>query len=77
MARKKRSGFGDVSIERARFDRGEAKCPSCNRPIGPQDNPSFVSSFGKGESRLATLRCGRCQAELTVRFEDPAAPEQA
>jgi len=72
MARKKRSGFGDVSVERARFDRDEAKCPSCNRPVGPSDNPSYVQSLGKGDPRLATMRCGRCQAELTVRFEDPA-----
>lgn len=69
MPRKKRSGFGDVTVERAKFDRGEALCPSCKRPIGPADQPAFVHSLGNGEPKLATMRCGRCQTMLTVRFE--------
>ena len=56
-----------------KFDRGEAQCPSCKRPIGPADKPAFVHSIGNGEPRLATMRCGRCQAMLTVRFEQPGA----
>lgn len=75
MSRKRRSGFGDVTVDRARFDRGEAKCPTCKRPIGPADKPSFVHHLGAGGPRLATLQCGRCQALLTVRFEEPAAEE--
>ncbi len=71
MPRRKRSGFGDVAVERARFDRGEAACPSFKRPIGPADNPSFVHDFGNGQPRMATMRCGRCRAMLTVRFEQP------
>ena len=70
MPRKKRSGFGDVTVDRARFDRGEARCPSCKRPIGPESKPSCVQTLGGGEPQLATLRCGRCQAMLTVRFEE-------
>ena len=70
MPRKKRSGFGDVTIERAKFDRGEAQCPSCKRPIGPTGNPSYVQNLGGGAPQLATMRCGRCQAMLTVRFEN-------
>ena len=72
MARKKRSGFGDVMTDRARFQRGEDRCPSCRRPIGPEDKLSFVRSLGNGEPHLATMRCGRCSAMLTVRFEDAA-----
>ena len=76
MARKKRSGFGDVFTDRAAFERGEARCPSCKRPIGPAGGPTVVQSLGGGESRLATMRCGRCSAELTIRFED-AKPSEA
>ena len=72
MPRKKRSGFGDVVTDRATFDRGEARCPSCRRPIGPSGGPSFVQSFGNQASTLATMRCGRCQAMLTLRFEEHA-----
>ena len=71
MPRKKRSGFGDVVTDRQRFERGEDRCPSCRRPIGPGDQLSFVHTLGSAESRLATMRCGRCSAMLTVRFEDP------
>jgi hypothetical protein len=74
MGRKKRAGFGDVSTDRATFERGEARCPSCKRPIGPQDNPTPVQTFGGGEARLMTMRCGRCQAMLTVRFEEAGQP---
>ena len=69
MPRKKRAGFGDVAIDRAAFERGEGRCPNCKRPIGPNDGLSSVQTFGGGESRLATMRCGRCQAMLTIRFE--------
>ncbi len=72
MARKKRSGFGDLVTDRASFDRAEARCPQCRRPVGPADNPSFVSSFGGAAPQLATMRCGRCNAMLTIRFEDAA-----
>ncbi len=56
--------------DRASFERGEARCPNCRRPIGMNDKPTFVHSLGGGESRLATMRCGRCNAMLTVRLED-------
>ncbi|HEX9269752.1 MAG TPA: hypothetical protein VF998_07910 [Candidatus Limnocylindria bacterium] len=70
MGRKKRSGFGDVLTERAAFERGEARCPNCHRPIGPDDKPAFVQAFGGAQSRLATMQCGRCNAMLTVRLTD-------
>ena len=69
MPRKKRSGFGDVTVTRERFDRGEARCPSCKRPIGHTDKLVFVRSLVGGEPTMATMRCGRCQAGLTIRFE--------
>lgn len=72
MPRKKRSGFGDISTSRAEFDRGETRCPSCKRPIGLEGKPTFVQSLGGGESSLATMRCGRCSAMLTIRFQDPS-----
>jgi len=72
VARKKRSGFGDVVIARAAFERGEGRCPQCRRPIGPADKPALVASFGGGAPTLATMRCGRCNAMLTLRFEEPA-----
>ncbi len=75
MARKKRSGFGDVVTDRASFERGQARCPQCRRPVGPEDGPSFVHSLGNAEPTLATMRCGRCNAMLTLRFEDvPSSP---
>lgn len=70
MARKKRDGFGDVTTTRAAFEREEARCPSCRRPIGPSGKPSYVHPLGGGQSQLATMRCGRCNAMLTLRFED-------
>jgi len=76
MPRKKRSGFGDVAIDRAAFERGEGRCPSCKRPIGPGDSPTPVRSFGPGPSTLATMRCGRCSAMLTLRFEDSPTPAE-
>ena len=69
-ALQKRSGFGDVVTDKERFARGDVRCPSCRRPIGPNDGLTYVRSFGTEESRLATMRCGRCSAMLTVRFED-------
>jgi hypothetical protein len=74
MPRRKRSGFGDVVIDRAAFARGEGRCPACRRPIGPADAPTEVRSLGSVASNMATMRCGRCSAMLTLRFEDPAAP---
>ncbi len=74
MPRKNRDGFGDVTTTRAAFERDEARCPNCRRPIGPSGGPSFVRSL-QGESRLATMRCGRCNAMLTLRFEDEPKPE--
>lgn len=73
MGRKKRAGFGDAVVDRAAFERGEARCPNCRRPIGPADNPRPVQTVGGGEVRLMTMRCGRCQAMLTVRFEESEA----
>jgi len=73
MARKKRDGFGDVTTTRAAFERDEARCPSCRRPIGPSGKPSYVHPLGGGQSQLATMRCGRCNAMLTLRFEDEPA----
>ncbi len=70
MPRRKRSGFGDVLIDREAFARGEGRCPSCKRPIGPNDNPTEVRSLGGAASSMATMRCGRCSAMLTLRFED-------
>jgi hypothetical protein len=72
MGRRKRAGFGDVATSRAAFDRGEARCPSCRRPIGPSDGPSLVRGLGGAEPRFATMRCGRCSAMLTLRFEEDA-----
>lgn len=70
MPRKKRSGFGDVVTDQARFERGEDRCPSCRRPIGVQDQLTYAYNLGNSTSRLATMRCGRCSAMLTVRFEE-------
>ncbi len=73
MGRKKRAGFGDVTTDRASFERGDARCPNCRRPIGPNDNPTPVQTFGGGPSTLMTMRCGRCDAMLTIRFEEAGA----
>ncbi len=73
MPRKKRSGFGDLVISREAFERGEGRCPQCRLPIGPADQPAFVRSFGSAPPTLATMRCGRCNAMLTLRFEDAPA----
>ncbi len=70
MGRRKRTQFGDVTTSRGAFERAEARCPSCRRPIGPQDGPTFVRGLGGAAVKLATLRCGRCSAMLTVRFEE-------
>ncbi|HET8568951.1 MAG TPA: hypothetical protein VFM93_08200 [Candidatus Limnocylindria bacterium] len=59
-----------MTTTREAFERSEARCPSCRRPIGPQDQPTFVRGLGGAEARLATMRCGRCSAMLTIRFED-------
>lgn len=74
MARRKRTGFGDVMTTRAAFERLEARCPGCRRPIGPRDEPTLVQGLGGGEPRFATMRCGRCSAMLTLRFDDTDAP---
>lgn len=70
MGRRKRTQFGDVTTSRGAFERAEARCPNCRRPIGPHDGPTFVRGLGGTEARLATMRCGRCSAMLTVRFEE-------
>ena len=72
MGRRKRAEFGDVTTSRAAFERLEARCPVCRRPIGPDDGPTFVRSIGAATSQLATMRCKRCSAMLTLRFEDAA-----
>jgi hypothetical protein len=70
MARKKRSGFDELVTDRAAFERGEARCPRCHRPVGPADQPTYVRTFGDAPAKLATMRCGRCNASLTLLFED-------
>ncbi len=70
MGRRKRAGFGDVTTTHAAFERLEARCPSCRRPIGPNDAPTFVRPLGGSTSQLATMRCRRCSAMLTLRFDD-------
>ena len=70
MGRRKRAGFGDVTTSHAAFGRLEARCPSCRRPIGPGDSPTFVRSLDGSPAQLATMRCKRCSAMLTVRFDD-------
>ena len=75
MGRRKRAGFGDVRTTRAAFERVEARCPACRRPIGPSDAPTFVRALGGAESQLATMRCGRCSAMLTLRFEEADAED--
>jgi len=77
MGRRKRAGFGDVTTSHAAFGRLEARCPACRRPIGPEDGPTYVRSFGGTPSRLATMRCRRCSAMLTLRFEDSEQPNAA
>jgi len=72
MGRRKRSGFADVATTRAAFERAEGRCPKCRRPIGPKDDPRYIRDIGGLAPRLATLRCGRCSAELTVHFEEDA-----
>ncbi len=75
MGRRKRAGFGDVTTTRAAFERLEARCPSCRLPIGPRDEPTFVRRLGGSPPQLATMRCRRCSAMLTLRFEDEATAE--
>lgn len=70
MGRRKRTSFGDVATSRAAFERGEARCASCRRPIGPGDQPTFVRGMNGAEPRLATMRCGRCSALLTLHFQE-------
>lgn len=77
MGRRKRAGFGDLTTTRAAFERGEDRCPSCRRPIGPGDEPKYVQGLGGSEPRFATMRCGRCSAMLTLRFEEGEAPRTA
>lgn len=66
-----------MTTSRAAFERLEARCPACRRPIGPEDAPTFVRSFGGEPARLATMRCRRCSAMLTLRFEDEPDPARA
>ena len=73
MARRKRSGFGDVLTDRATFEHGEARCPSCRRPIGLDDHPSAVATFGGGAPTMMTMHCGRCDAMLTIHFRETGA----
>ncbi len=73
MARRKRSGFGDVFTDRATFERGDARCPSCKRPIGPDDHPSPVATSGGAAPSMMTMHCGRCDAMLTIHFQDAGA----
>ena len=75
MGRRKRAGFADLTTTRAAFERLESRCPSCHRPIGPKDQPAFVRTIGAGTPNLATMRCGRCSAMLTIRFDDEASAD--
>ena len=70
MGRRKRAGYGDLRTSLAAFERREARCPSCRLPIGPEDKPTFVRSLGGAPAQLATMRCRRCSAMLTLRFEE-------
>lgn len=70
MGRRKRAGFGELTTSRGAFTRLEARCPNCRRPIGPEDKPTFVQTLGESVSTLATMRCGRCSAMLTIRFRE-------
>jgi hypothetical protein len=70
LGRRKRTSFGDVATSRAAFERGEARCANCRRPIGPHDQPTFVRGMNGSEPRLATMRCGRCSALLTLHFDE-------
>lgn len=74
MGRKKRDGFEDLVTERGAFERGEARCPKCHRPVGPADGPSYVHTLGGAPPTLATMRCGRCNASLTLVFVQPTSP---
>lgn len=69
MGRRKRAEFGDVTTSLAAFERLEARCPSCRRPIGPADGPTFVRRLGASQTQMATMRCKRCSAMLTLRFD--------
>jgi len=75
MGRRKRAMFADLTTTRGAFDRLEARCPNCRRPIGPADAPAFVRTFGVAAPNLATMRCGRCSAMLTIRFDDERSVE--
>ena len=68
MGRRKRTAFGDVSATREAFERSEVACPNCHHKLGPSDQVTFVRSLGGRAPTLATMRCGRCTAELTVHF---------
>jgi hypothetical protein len=70
VGRRKRAGFADLTTSHGAFERLEARCPSCRRPIGPEDGPTFVRAFGTAAPSLATMRCRRCTAMLTIRFEE-------
>jgi hypothetical protein len=41
--------------------------------VGPADQPSYVRTFGNAAPTLATMRCGRCNASLTLLFQDNSA----
>lgn len=75
MGRRKRAGFADLTTSRRAFEGLEARCPSCRRPIGPEDKPAYVQALGSSAPTLATMRCGRCSAMLTIRFEEDSALE--
>ena len=65
---KKRPGFADIQTSRKAFDQDEVRCPSCNRKVGPGDNPKFIGAFGNAASTLATMTCQRCRTMLSIRF---------
>ena len=64
-------------MSRKAFEAGEARCPKCNRRVGPEDGPKFIGTFGNAAPTLATLSCERCRTSLSIRFveEDRPAPE--
>ena len=68
---RKRAGFADIQTTRLAFGQDEVRCPSCNRRVGPNDNPKLIPTFGTAEPSLATLTCQRCRTTLTIRFVDP------
>lgn len=68
MGRKKRVGFADLQATHGELERGELRCPNCNRSVSGEDGLKFVPALGQRESSLATVNCPRCRTALSIRF---------